>query len=77
MILDLIAIAGITVVITTSQLFRPMREFVADKSLFLGRLISCSMCTGVWVGLLFFLVPEFAKSVLHYTFIGSVRQFSL
>jgi len=72
MILDLITIASITLIITTSKLFKPLREFLTSKSMFVGKLLNCSLCTGVWVGLAFFFVPEHAKSVLYYIFIGSL-----
>jgi hypothetical protein len=74
MILDIIAIAGITIVITTSKLFKPLREFITGKSLFFGRLLSCALCTGVWIGLLFFLTPVCLRSALHYVFIGSLAS---
>ncbi len=74
MILDILAIAGITIVLTTSKLLKPFREFITDKSLFLGRMLSCSLCTGVWVGLMFFLTPVFLRSALHYIFIGSLAS---
>ena len=41
--------AGITIIIVASDLMAPVRKFLS-KSLWLERLINCSMCTGVWVG---------------------------
>jgi hypothetical protein len=74
MILDFITIASITIIITTSKLFKPLREFLTTKSVFVGKLLSCSLCTGVWVGLAFCFVPEYVKSALYYIFIGSLSS---
>jgi hypothetical protein len=74
MILDIISIAAITIIVTTSKLFKPFREFVTGKSLFMGRLLGCSLCTGVWIGLAFCFVPDHLKSALHYIFIGSLAS---
>lgn len=41
---------GITTIISTSKIFKPVRKFIGDRSRFLGELLSCSMCTGFWVG---------------------------
>ena len=74
MILNIIAIAGITIVITTSKLVKPVREAVSRKSLFFGKLLSCALCTGVWIGLAFYCLPEHMYPALHYTFIGSLTS---
>jgi len=41
---------GITVIVVLSHLLEPVREFISNKSNFLSKLISCTMCTGFWVG---------------------------
>ena len=74
MILNVIAIVGITIVVTTSKLIKPIREAVSKKSLFLGKLLSCALCTGVWIGLGFYCLPEYSYPALHYTFIGSLAS---
>ncbi len=43
--------AGITIIIVASDLMAPVRRLLS-KSLWLEKLINCSMCTGVWVGAL-------------------------
>ena len=43
---------GITMIITVSSLFLPIRSFIDSKSSYLGELINCPMCTGFWVGLI-------------------------
>jgi hypothetical protein len=71
-IIDLLAIAGVTLIITTSKLFRPVRELMAKASAFLGSLSGCAMCMGVWIGLGYYFVPESAKEVIQYASIGSL-----
>jgi hypothetical protein len=77
MIIDLLTIVGLTTIITMSQIFRPIREWITKKSLFFGRLISCSLCTGTWAGLSFFFIPEFAKPVLAYMALGAIASEAL
>lgn len=77
MILDFLTIASIVLILTTSKLLKPFREFLASKSEFLGKLFSCQMCLGVWVGLGYYFIPEPAKEILYYTFIGSIASFLL
>ena len=47
-----IACIGLTLIITQSQIFEPVRRLLESKSEKLGELINCSMCTGFWVGLM-------------------------
>jgi hypothetical protein len=48
----------ITTIVTESLLFRPFRERVAQRSSYLGELVSCHLCFGTWVGFaLAFLSP--------------------
>lgn len=41
--------AGITLIIVASDIMAPLRSFLS-RSLWLEKLLNCSMCTGVWVG---------------------------
>lgn len=49
---------GVTLIVTTGKVFKPLREWLSGfvKRLnplrILGDLISCPMCTGFWVGFL-------------------------
>ena len=49
-IMFLLPCIGVTLILTTSELLDPIREFVYSKSERFGYLLSCSMCAGVWVG---------------------------
>jgi hypothetical protein len=42
--------AGITLIVVLSYLLEPIRDFVSARSSFLGKLVSCTMCMGFWVG---------------------------
>jgi hypothetical protein len=41
----------ITVIVTESLLFAPLRERIARRSHYLGELVSCFLCFGTWTGL--------------------------
>lgn len=43
---------GITNLIVNATIFDNPRDFVIKKSEFLGKLVSCMMCSGFWVGFL-------------------------
>jgi len=43
---------GITLIITTSELFNPLRWTMRKISGFLGRFFSCPLCIGFWAGIL-------------------------
>jgi len=42
---------GLTINLVSSEILRPLREFVLSKSEKLGYLLSCPMCSGFWIGL--------------------------
>ena len=46
----------ITVIVTESLLFAPLREAVRRRSRYLGELVSCFLCFGTWVGLVLALI---------------------
>lgn len=46
----MIEAVGLTFIITSSKLLKPLREYVSSKSIFFGELLGCAQCTGVWVG---------------------------
>lgn len=74
MIESIIIIVGLTSIVTMSKLFQPIREFITVKNLFLGKLITCSMCSGFWIGLIVFFIPNFAKEVLFLMTAGSIAS---
>tara|TARA_B100001027_G_scaffold208751_1_gene174306 strand:+ start:177 stop:494 length:318 start_codon:yes stop_codon:yes gene_type:complete len=50
LLIFLLGNTGITIIIVLSYLLEPVREFLFSKSKFLEKLLSCTMCTGFWVG---------------------------
>jgi hypothetical protein len=46
-----LTIYGATNIVTCSYLFKPLREAVNSRSKWLGKLTTCPMCLGFWVGL--------------------------
>jgi len=44
--------AGLTIVIVSSSILEPIRAFIAARSTYFGKLVSCTMCSGFWVGLI-------------------------
>lgn len=45
-----IGCSGLTTLIVLSAILEPPRAFLSGKSAFLEKLLSCTMCTGFWVG---------------------------
>lgn len=48
---------GVTLIITGSHLLSGARRAISEQSRALGKLVTCPMCTGFWVGALLALVP--------------------
>ena len=48
----LLVCSGLTAGIVISSLLDPVRLFIESKSRFLGEMVNCPMCTGLWVGLI-------------------------
>lgn len=65
-LLNLAAILGISIIITRTAIFERIREFVATRSYFFGELISCTVCTSFWVGVVFAVI----KSVWQFPLIA-------
>lgn len=70
MILNIISCIGITIIVTQSSLFEKLRDWVSFYSKFLGELINCPLCFGVWVG--FFASFIFNCNPIHLAFATSV-----
>jgi len=53
---EIVGLVGVTIVVSTGKIFNGLRKFLKsfekkyNPLRWLGELISCSMCTGVWVG---------------------------
>lgn len=51
--LTILGLTGITIILTSGAILDGFRTWVANRSIFLGKLIDCPMCSGFWVGLLY------------------------
>ena len=47
-----IIVYGLTNIVTTSYLFKPIRTRLKSFNTYLGEMIKCSMCFGYWAGVL-------------------------
>lgn len=47
----LLSTVGLTLIITSSYIFKPIREKANNINKNLGKLLSCSQCTGFYAGL--------------------------
>ena len=62
-ILFLLIGVGITNIVVNASILEPFRDFITKKSTLFGKLISCMLCTGFWVGILLWLVdPKIFES---------------
>jgi hypothetical protein len=50
LIIFILAAAGVTMIVTQGEIFRPLRELIKSKSVIFGKLIECPMCFGVYAG---------------------------
>jgi hypothetical protein len=72
MYLTLFGLVGLTIIISTGAIFEKTRDLISSKSKFFGELISCPMCLGFWVGLIFSFIYKQDPFVLS----GLVSLFS-
>lgn len=69
LIIWLLYIAGITIIITQSSIFKPIRDdFNEINPAILGKLVSCPLCLGFWVGLF----SPFLESPISHPFVSGV-----
>lgn len=74
---EVLGLIGITLVISSGRVFQPLREWLLGfqhKGNVLrlgGELLSCSMCTGIWVGFLWGVIAE-GFIVSHALVLGGV-----
>ena len=46
-----LATSSISLTLSKAKIFKGLREFVAQRSAFLGKLISCPYCTSHWIAI--------------------------
>lgn len=58
---------GLTLVVTSSKLTLGFRDWVADRSAFLGFGLNCPMCVGFWSGALAYILGLRIAAAPHFT----------
>ncbi len=43
---------SVTTILVNGTIFKPLRDYLIVTSPFFGQLISCVMCTGLWIGVM-------------------------
>lgn len=71
----LLTSAGVTAGIVGSSLLEPVRSFLFSRSSFLKDLLSCAMCTGLWVGV--FLSFFFDINPVYGGFVSSLFSWTI
>lgn len=70
---------GLTLIITTSYLFKKIREYVKSKNQFFGKMIYCSQCMGFWTGILIKLIQlnfiNIEIDIILFGFTGSLLSY--
>lgn len=51
--------ASISFTVTESKLFEAVRNFIRQKSVFFGELISCGYCLGYWIAFVIVVIYDF------------------
>jgi len=62
---------GLTIIVTQSKLFEPIRKGAGKIHSKLEYLLNCPMCFGVWSGILVHIIQTHKLDFLIYGFIGS------
>lgn len=64
---------GITIIITEGWIFKPLRKRLIRFNKTLGKLFSCPLCLGWWVGLILYSVMynRFGLENIYYAFSSS------
>jgi|TARA_R110000744_G_scaffold60850_2_gene125978 hypothetical protein len=57
----ILASYGLTQILVYGSIFQKQREYILEKSQWLGKLIHCPMCTGYWAGVFLFGINDFTE----------------
>jgi len=82
-VVEVVGLIGVVLVISTGKIFNPLREYLSsflhplNPSRWVADLISCSMCTGVWVGVLWGIVHAWSwSSIIVFSGVLSLSSFA-
>lgn len=70
-IIFILATLGLTFILTQSFLFKKFRIWLENKNKNLGKLINCTMCSGVYCSIIVYLLIMFKITIIVYAFAGS------
>lgn len=66
---------GLTMAIVQSVVMKPVRDYVKKKNHLMGEMISCMMCAGFWVMVLFsFVVPGYLPTARYMDIHGFIGK---
>lgn len=66
---------GLTMIVTQSRLFGPMRDLCGKIHKGLGYLMGCPMCFGLWAGILVYFLQIYNVDFILYGFMGSIFSY--
>lgn len=82
-VIEVVGLIGVVLVVSTGKVFNPLRDFLRsfthpyNPSRWLADLISCSMCSGVWIGAVWALAHSWSwGSVVAFAGLLSVASFA-
>jgi len=74
-VIDLLAGAGLTAILMYGKPTRPIRQFL-DKTLGVGEMFSCALCTGFWAGVIVSFLQTWQGVAISPLFPFTVSAFS-
>lgn len=75
-LLTILAIYNVTQIISQMYIFKPFREWVGTWSGFLYKLLTCFLCTSVWVSLVATLVVWNLAPEMNFSIVISTMAYS-
>jgi len=67
----LLSTIGLTIIVTQSKLFEPLRKGAGKIHSKLEYLLNCPMCFGLWSGIIVYILQTHKVDFLLYGFMGS------
>lgn len=83
----ILSCVGLSLIITTSKLFKPFRGWCKKKSKLIGYLVGCQLCFGLWSGFIVYylykleyIIPYvdiYLGELINFGFIGSFVSYCI
>ncbi len=81
LLLFILSTAGLTIILTRSKIFKPVREYITlrNKNVFmkyLDSILSCSLCCGFWCSIIVYYLQfkNIDTQLVLYTFTGAIMS---